>query len=237
MDLRAGTSGFSYKEWKGPFYPAKTKPAEMLRYYATRLPTVEINNTFYRLPTPALLKEWREQVPDTFRFAVKAPRRITHIKRLADCAEEIRYLLATVQELAPVLGSMLFQLPPFQRLDLPRLSAFLELLPMDLKAAFEFRHDSWFDDAVYRLLAARNFALVQSEDDERSAASLPFTANWAYLRLRKAEYSDAELDAWLERLLGARLAAAQVFFKHEDEALGPRTAEAFLSRYRGASSS
>ena len=170
MDLRAGTSGFSYKEWKGPFYPAKTKPAEMLRYYATRLPTVEINNTFYRLPTPALLKEWREQVPDTFRFAVKAPRRITHIKRLADCAEEIRYLLATVQELAPVLGSMLFQLPPFQRLDLPRLSAFLELLPMDLKAAFEFRHDSWFDDAVYRLLAARNFALVQSEDDERSTA-------------------------------------------------------------------
>jgi uncharacterized protein YecE (DUF72 family) len=237
MDLRAGTSGFSYKEWKGPFYPPKLKPAEMLRFYASRLPIVEVNNTFYRLPTPALLKEWREQVPETFRFAVKAPRRITHIKRLADCAEEVRYLLATVQELAPLLGSMLFQLPPFQRVDVPRLASFLELLPGELRAAFEFRHDSWFDDGVYELLAARDFALVQSEDDERSAAHLPFTASWAYLRLRKTEYSQDELDAWLERLVGARLTAAHVFFKHEDEAIGPRMAEAFLSRYRGASSS
>lgn len=230
MKLLTGTSGFSYKEWVGPFYPAKLAAKGMLAYYATRLPAVEINNTFYRLPNAALLRAWRAQVPDTFRFAVKAPRRITHIKRLVDCADEVRYLLESARELEPCLGSMLFQLPPFQRRDVPRLTAFLEVLPGGLKAAFEFRHESWFDASVYELLAARDFALVLSETDDLSPQHLPWTARWAYLRLRKTEYSTAELDAWFERLASSGLDEAQVFFKHEDQAAGPLMAEAFVNR-------
>jgi uncharacterized protein YecE (DUF72 family) len=236
MRVRAGTSGFSYKEWKGPFYPPKIKPNEMLRYYASRLPAVEINNTFYRLPTAAQLREWRLQVPDTFRFAVKAPRRITHVKRLEGCAEDVRYLTTALEELRPLLGSILFQLPPFLRVDVPRLAGFLEHLPSGLKAAFEFRHDSWFVRDVFDLLTARDFALAQSEDDERSVAGLPWTARWGYLRLRKSVYGDADLDAWCGRIGAASLDEAQVFFKHEDKATGPLWAEAFLSRC-GASGS
>ena len=237
MKLLAGTSGFSYKEWKGPFYPEKLRADEMLRFYASRLPTVEINNTFYRLPRAEQLREWRARVPATFRFAIKAPRRITHVKRLADCGADVEYLLNALRELEPLLGSILFQLPPFQRCDLPRLAAFAEQLPADCRAAFEFRHASWFDDAVFALLAARNFALVLSETDESDPANLPWTADWAYLRLRKTEYTDAELARWLERLAAAKLEEAQVFFKHEDEAKGPLLAEAFLSRYSSASGS
>ncbi|HLF10020.1 MAG TPA: DUF72 domain-containing protein [Gammaproteobacteria bacterium] len=237
MKLLAGTSGFSYTEWKGPFYPSKLPAKDMLRYYSSRLPAVEINNTFYRLPSASTLQEWRSQVPDTFRFAIKAARKITHLKRLADCDGELRYLLEIVTQLHPCLGSILFQLPPFLRKDLPLLSAFIAQLPDKLRAAFEFRHDSWFDESVFELLSARNLALVLSESDDSSAADLPWTADWAYLRLRKSEYADSELDAWLARLRTAGLDEAQVFFKHEDEAVGPRMAEAFLSRYSGASTS
>jgi len=237
MRLLAGTSGFSYKEWKGAFYPEKARPHEMLAFYASRLPVVEINNTFYRLPKPEQLREWRSQVPTTFKFAVKAPRRITHVKRLADCGAEVEYLLGALREIEPQLGSILFQLPPFQRCDVPRLAAFAALLPDGCRAAFEFRHPSWFDDAVYRVLAERNFALVLSETDESAVAGLPWTARWAYLRLRKTDYSDAELTAWLGRLAAASLEEAQVFFKHEDEAKGPLLALELLSRYSSASSS
>jgi len=236
MKLLAGTSGFSYKEWKGPFYPAQLAAKDMLHYYAGRLPAVEINNTFYRLPKASVLEGWRSQVPESFRFAIKAARRITHVKRLADCGEELRYLLEIVGVLQPCLGSILFQLPPFQKKDLPRLAAFVDELPAGTRAAFEFRHDSWFDEAVFALLSARNFALVLTESDETAVPDVPWTADWAYLRLRKTVYPEADLDAWLERLRAAGLAEAQVFFKHEDEAAGPRMAETFLSRHSGSSS-
>jgi uncharacterized protein YecE (DUF72 family) len=229
MRILAGTSGFSYKEWQGPFYPEKLPAKAMLGFYATRLPTVEINNTFYRLPTAALLEGWRKQVPESFRFAVKAPRRITHIKRLKDCADEAGYLLTALQALEPGLGSILFQLPPFFKRDAQALAAFTEILPSGCKAAFEFRHDSWFDAETYDVLRARNFALVQSEEaDTPPDRLLPWTADWAYLRLRKVDYVEADLAAWLERLRAADLDEAQVFFKHEDEATGPKLAERFL---------
>jgi uncharacterized protein YecE (DUF72 family) len=235
MLLLAGTSGFSYKEWKGRFYPPKLPAKEMLAYYASRLPTVEINNTFYRLPNASTVREWRAQVPDTFRFAVKAPRKITHLKRLADCEEDLRYLLEIVAELAPCLGSILFQLPPFAKIDVPRLTQFIALLPAEVPVAFEFRNASWFDPAVFELLTAHDIALVLSETDDTSPAELPWTAGWGYLRLRKTQYSDAELDSWLTRVRSANLREAQVFFKHEDEAVGPKLAEDFLSRYSGES--
>jgi uncharacterized protein YecE (DUF72 family) len=155
---------------------------------------------------------------------------------LADCGEELRYLLEIVNALEPCLGSILFQLPPFQKIDLPRLSSFVAELPDGVRAAFEFRNDSWFDESVFALLSRRNFALVLTESDEAAAAEVPWTADWAYLRLRKSEYPDAELDAWLMRLRSAGCHEAQVFFKHEDEAAGPRMAETFLSRYSDASS-
>jgi len=230
MRIVAGTSGFSYKQWQGPFYPDKLPAKAMLGYYAGRLPTVEINNTFYRLPTEALLEGLRKQVPDDFRFAVKAPRRITHIKRLAQCAEELHYLLTALGALQPCLGSILFQLPPYFKRDTQTLAAFVEQLPSGCAAAFEFRHDSWFEPEVYDILRARNFALVQSEEaDTPAERALPWTADWAYLRLRKVDYAERDLRDWLARLHAAPLREAQVFFKHEDEATGPKLAERFLA--------
>jgi uncharacterized protein YecE (DUF72 family) len=228
MQLLAGTSGFSYKEWKGPFYPPKLPAHAMLGHYATRLPAVEINNTFYRLPARSALAGWRAQVPAEFRFAIKAPRRITHLKRLKDCGAELRYLLEALTVLEPCLGSILFQLPPYARQDVPALTAFVDLLPAGCRAAFEFRHASWLDPAVFALLEARNLALVVSETDE-PLPEQPWTADWAYLRLRKSAYTEAELGAWLARLESAGLSEAQVFFKHEDQATGPLLAEQLLA--------
>jgi uncharacterized protein YecE (DUF72 family) len=230
MRILTGTSGFSYKEWVGPFYPDKLPAKAMLAHYASRLPTVEINNTFYRMPNAATIEGWRSQVPDSFRFAMKAPRRITHIKRLKDCADDARYFLETLRALEPCLGSVLFQLPPHFKLDLERFTAFVAALPDGCRAAFEFRNDSWFVPGVYAVLEARNLALVQSEEDDTPAhRRLPWTADWAYLRLRKTAYAPRELEAWLERLRAGNLGEAQVFFKHEDQATGPRLAAEFLA--------
>jgi uncharacterized protein YecE (DUF72 family) len=234
MRLLAGTSGFSYKEWLGAFYPEKLPAKGMLAYYATRLPTVEINNTFYRMPKREALEGWRSQVPEEFRFAIKAPRRITHIKRLKDCAAELQYFLPVLDALQPCLGSVLFQLPPHAKRDVATLSAFVEKLPEGCRAAFEFRNDSWFAPEVFELLASRNIALVQSEEDEPLDPALPWTANWAYLRLRRVIYEQRDLESWLERLRAANLEEAQVFFKHEDEATGPRLAEQFLRLWETA---
>jgi uncharacterized protein YecE (DUF72 family) len=230
MRILAGTSGFSYKEWVGPFYPDKLPAKAMLAHYATRLPTVEINNTFYRMPNAAAIEGWRSQVPESFRFAMKAPRRITHIKRLKDCTDDVAYFLNTLGALEPCLGSVLFQLPPHFKRDVARLAAFVAALPQGCRAAFEFRNDSWFEPEVFAALEARNLALVQSEEDDTPAdRRLPWTADWAYLRLRKTAYAPRELEAWLERLRAAKLAEAQVFFKHEDQATGPKLAAEFLA--------
>ncbi len=224
MTLHCGTSGFSYKAWKGAFYPADLKADAMLAYYASRLPAVEINNTFYRLPDRSLLERWREQVPEHFRFAVKTSRRITHIKRLHDCTEEAARFFGAVDALGERLGAVLVQLPPQFRIDVERLERFLELMPRRVPAAFEFRHASWRDPAVMEALAARAAAwVVVDEEDAPPEQPLPHTANWTYLRLRAPGYAEASLERWRDAC--ADFDRAFVFFKHEDEGIGPRLAE------------
>lgn len=226
MQLYCGTSGFSFKEWKGPFYPEKLPAGKMLAFYAGRLPAVEINNTFYRMPRRNVLENWAAQVPDHFRFAVKAPRRITHFKQLADCSEEARYLFDTLAALGRSLGVVLFQLPPHSRVDVDKLAAFLRLVPGEVPAAFEFRHASWRDDAVLATLADRGAAWVTTDDDGGEPPALPRTGAWTYLRLRAAFYSDEALRSWKARC--SDFERTFVFFKHEDEAAGPAYAERML---------
>jgi uncharacterized protein YecE (DUF72 family) len=228
MRLSVGTSGFSYAEWKGPFYPAEIAAADMLAFYAARLPAVEINNTFYRLPRRSVLEGWAAQVPEGFRFAVKASQRITHQKRLKDAGDETRYLLDVTQALGPRLGVILFQLPPNLKIDLARFDRFLELLPEGTRAAFEFRHASWLDPSVLERLRARACAWVVNDDEEGGAPDCLVTAPFAYLRLRRPAYERAELAAWATRLGARDLAEAFVFFKHEDAGAGPRLAAQFL---------
>lgn len=228
MELLAGTSGFSYKEWVGPFYPEKLAAKAMLAHYATRLPIVEINNTFYRMPSAAAVAAWRAEVPDSFRFAIKAPRRISHLKRLRDCGEDIAVLLAALADLGPCFGSLLVQLPPHAKCDEAVLAAFLRDVPEGTRIAFEFRNASWHAPAVFRQLEARNAALVQSESDDKFEL-LPWTADWAYLRLRRVDYSSQDLEQWLARLEASGVKEAQVFFKHEDGATGPSLAAQLLS--------
>lgn len=223
MRLLAGTSGFSYQEWLGEFYPAKLAANKMLRFYATRLPAVEINNTFYRMPNQAAVQGWRAQVPESFSFAIKAPRRISHLKRLRDSAEDVRVLLTALAELGASFGSLLVQLPPHAKCDEPALAAFLSHLPPTCKAAFEFRSPTWIVPPVLELLRSHNAALVQSESGD-DFEPLPWTASWAYLRLRKVGYTERELMTWLARLTDAGVGEAQVFFKHEDAATGPKLA-------------
>jgi len=228
MRLLAGTSGFSYKEWVGEFYPDKLAAKDMLAHYATRLPIVEINNTFYRMPNATSVQGWRSQVPDSFRFAIKVSRRISHIKRLRDCGEELAFLLRALADLSPCLGSLLVQLPPHARCDEAALTEFLHQVPEGTRVAFEFRNDSWHVPAVFKLLESRNAALVQSESDE-TFEPLPWTADWAYLRLRRVVYTAEDLHRWLERIEGSGVAEAHVFFKHEDGATGPKLAAQLLA--------
>jgi uncharacterized protein YecE (DUF72 family) len=228
MNLFVGTSGYSYKEWKGNFYPEDLAAKAMLAYYSRRLPAVEINNTFYRLPQPPMIENWRDQVPESFRFSVKATQRITHIKRLKNCAEETKYLIETASLLGERLGVVLFQLPPNSKKDAERLREFLDLLPEKNRAAFEFRHESWFDDEIFDLLRQRNSALVVSDTDEKPLTSITNTADWGYLRLRRTSYPDEDLNEWLRRVKEQTWKDAFVFFKHEDEGVGPKLAAQFL---------
>lgn len=228
MVIRTGTSGFSYKEWKGAFYPEKIKNADMLEFYGSRLPTVEINNTFYRMPKASVLEGWSEKVPPDFRFILKASRRITHFKRLKNADEECRYFVDTANTLGSHLGALLFQLPPNFKKDIERLEDFLTVLPSQTRAAFEFRHESWFDDEVTDLLRAHNRALCLAETDDRSP-ELVSTADWGYLRLRRPEYTKKALARWLDGIGRQQWKECFVFFKHEDEGSGPRLAEKLLT--------
>lgn len=227
MELYAGTSGYAYKEWKGSFYPESLPAKEMLSYYAGRFRAVEINNTFYRMPAEHVLVNWGRSVPDGFAFALKASRRITHFKRLRDVEDELAYVLKVSSVLRDKLGPTLFQLPPNFAKDVPRLRDFLGLLPPRWRSAFEFRHPSWFDDEVYQALREHGAAVAAAETDEDESVSLPVTADWGYLRLRKAEYGDEALRAWGARLRETGWSQAYVFFKHEDEGSGPRLAARF----------
>jgi len=228
--LHVGTSGFAYKEWKGPFYPEDLAAGDMLRYYGERLNTVEINNTFYRMPTVSVLEAWAEQVPETFRFSIKASQKITHRRRLKGAEEETDYLVRTVRILGPRLGVLLFQLPPNLKKDVERLSAFLETVPRDIPAAFEFRHETWMDEEVYDALRAHGAALCCADTEEgEEDAPLISTTSWGYLRLRRPAYERTDLERWGARI-GAQLwERAFVFFKHEDEGAGPKMAAQFYS--------
>lgn len=228
MELWVGTSGYSYKEWKGSFYPEDMPDKDMLATYAGQLPAVEINNTFYRLPTAKVLKSWAAQVPGTFRFVLKASRRITHIKRLTECEEETAYLFETSKALGKRLGAILFQLPPFFRKDVPRLLAFLSLIPEKAKAAFEFRHESWFEQDVYEALRERGCALEFSDTEDNVLEAPVSTASWGYLRLRKPDYSEEGLREWVRKVGKEKWDEAFVFFKHEDGGTGPELARRFL---------
>jgi uncharacterized protein YecE (DUF72 family) len=229
MRVVAGTSGFAYKEWRGTFYPEGMKEDVMLPWYAERFGTVEMNNTFYRLPNEKTLRHWAEQVPDDFTFALKASRSITHMKRLKGAEDATAYLFRSTAVLGARRGAILFGLPPNLKQDLDRLRAFLDLLPGDARVAFDFRHESWYDDAVFDELRARGVALCVEDSDELQT---PFvsTAPWGYLRLRRAAYTDGELGAWAERILAQPWSDAAVYFKHEDTGTGPALAAAFLDR-------
>jgi uncharacterized protein YecE (DUF72 family) len=228
VKLWVGTSGYSYKPWLGNFYPEGLAAKEMLRFYASRLPAVEINNTFYRLPKESVLQSWAEQVPGDFRFVLKAAQKITHVKRLKESADEVEYLFRVTAVLGVKTGAILFQLPPNLKKDLARLQNFLSILPSDRAVAFEFRHPSWFDDEVFARLHEHNCALCTAEMDESDNSSLVPTATWGYVRLRRAEYSRSDLVNWKERLLSQPWDHAYVFFKHEDEGIGPKLAAEFL---------
>jgi uncharacterized protein YecE (DUF72 family) len=231
LHLLAGASGYAYKPWKGPFYPADLPDAEMLRFYAERLPTVEINNTFYRLPKPAVLEEWAAKTPEHFIFALKASRRITHIHRLKDVGETTDYLFETADRLGPKLGPILFQLPPYMKKDLDRLRRFCDGVSSSRAMAFEFRNETWLDDEVHAVLRDHDAALCVAETEgSPSGDDLPLvaTASFGYLRLRRDDYSDADLTRWLARIRAQSWARAYVFFKHEDEGTAPRLARRLL---------
>ena len=221
--ILVGTSGYNYPEWKGSFYPADLSAAKMLPYYASKFRTVEINYTFYRMPTSKIVNGWAAQVPPEFRFTLKAPKRITHGKRLraAEVADSLRTFVSVAGELGPQLAALLFQLPPNFKKDLPLLSEFLSLLPPETKAAFEFRNASWLDDEVYDALKARNIALCVADSEARQTPAIA-TADYAYLRLRDEGYGDADIAKWAEaaKQLDATCSDVFVYFKHEDEGKG-----------------
>jgi uncharacterized protein YecE (DUF72 family) len=230
MELRVGTSGWNYPEWKGSFYPADMKPAAMLPYYAARFATVEVNNTFYRMPTQKTVDGWAATVPPAFVFVLKAPQRITHFARLRDVDDPVRFFCDTARTLGARLGPLLFQLPPNFKVDTGRLADLLALLPPDVRAAFEFRNPTWFTDAVYERLRARNAALCIADNDEGATPAVA-TADWGYLRLRASGYSDDDLRGWLATVgrVGERWRDAFVFFKHEEAGTGPALAARLLT--------
>jgi uncharacterized protein YecE (DUF72 family) len=227
--IHVGTSGYNYPAWRGSFYPATLPASAMLSFYAERFSAVEINYTFYRMPTAKALEGWAAATPPQFVFVLKAPRRITHERRLAGIDEPLAYFRDTARVLGPKLGPLFFQLPPTFRKEIARLGDLLALLPRGGRAAFEFRHASWFDDDVYALLRAWNAALCVA-DTERGTTPIVATADFGYVRLRDAEYTDAALGEWAARLRPPGWRDAYVFFKHEESGTGP----ALAARLRAA---
>jgi uncharacterized protein YecE (DUF72 family) len=235
MKVYVGTSGWSYKEWKGSFYPPKLPAKQMLQHYSCRFSAVEVNNSFYRTPSEAVLATWAGEVPPDFRFVMKASRRITHNGRLKDADGSLAYFLRAVNPLGPRLGPTLFQLPPTFEKDLARLQEFLARLPRHWPAAFEFRHATWFDDEVYQLLQDRNAALVavDEEEGEGTGAPLVVMADWGYLRLRRSSYDREALEGWAARIAQQPWDSAYVFLKHEEGSpTGPAAAEALQALLR-----
>ncbi|HXA35321.1 MAG TPA: DUF72 domain-containing protein [Steroidobacteraceae bacterium] len=229
MTIWVGTSGYNYPEWRGSFYPEKFPTAKMLPYYAARFQTVEINYTFYRAPSTKLLDGWGRETPDRFKFTLKAPKRITHVARLRDCADQVRYFLDTAATLGPKLGALLFQLPPYLKKDLSLLDAFLDSFPPQVCAAFEFRHTSWLDDEVFGRLKAKNLALCVA-DSEKLSTPVEITANYGYFRLRDEGYTPEDIARWAQTIHDKTSACSDVYvyFKHEEEGKGPEFARLLL---------
>ena len=227
MKLYIGTSGFGYKAWNGKFYPKDLPAAEMLRYYAERFNAVEINNTYYRMPDASVLQGWANDVPADFQFAFKSPGQITHTKRLKNADEAVTHLFDVVGVLEQPLAPLLFGLPPNFKKDTRRLADFLATLPTSCRAAFEFRHQSWFDDDVFQLLRDHGAALCIAEDENELKVPVLATTDWGYLRPRRLDYLDADLQAWASKITAQSWNVAYVFFKHEDEAKGPVFASKF----------
>jgi uncharacterized protein YecE (DUF72 family) len=230
MAIWVGTSGYNYPEWKGSFYPEKFPAAKMLPYYAERFATVEINYTFYRMPNEKVLAGWNKETPDQFRLTLKAPKRITHDSRLRNCQEAVDRFLQVAQTLGPKLGAILFQLPPYFRKDLAVFDAFLAMLPASLCATFEFRHASWMDEEVYARLKERNLALCIA-DSEKASTPLRMTADYAYFRLRDEGYQPADIAHWARSIREHTAQCREVFvyFKHEEQGIGPEFAKLLLS--------
>ncbi len=233
MRLLSGTSGYSYKAWKGNFYPSDLPASRMLEHYCSKLPAVEVNNTFYRMPSAKMVQAWTEASPEPFRFVLKASRRITHHARLHEVDDLLRYLFDTTLPLGPRLGAHLFQLPPYAKIDLGRLDAFLQRIPSGQRVALEFRHHSWFADEVFDLLRRHDAALVIADGGKIEVPFVP-TAGWGYLRLRRDNYDDEAMAGWVQRVLDTGWSEAFVFFKHEDEGAGPRMARQFLDLATGS---
>jgi uncharacterized protein YecE (DUF72 family) len=225
MNSWIGTSGFQYPEWKGYFYPEKLPAAKMLPYYAERFPTTEINYTFRRIPSGKTIESWCELTPEKFRFSLKAPQRVTHFAKLQNCGETLRYFFGVLQGLEDKLGPILFQLPPSFKKDAALLKSFLEDLPDGVRAAFEFRHASWFDEEIFASLRARNAALCVAESADLATPFQP-TADFGYLRLRREDYGSADIARWVDTLRGqaGTWTDAFVYFKHEEQGIGPKLA-------------
>jgi uncharacterized protein YecE (DUF72 family) len=231
MSVWVGTSGYNYPEWKGSFYPDKLPAAKMLPYYAERFPTVEINYTFYRMPTEKIVDGWNRATPDTYALTLKAPRRITHDARLRNCADRVQQFLEAAATLGPKLGALLFQLPPNLKKDVPLLEDFLATLPPRARAAFEFRNASWFDDAVYERLRAKEMALCIA-DSEKLSTPLVGTGAFGYYRLRDEGYTPDDIARWADVVRNDAAGGRDVFvyFKHEEEGKGPEFARALMDR-------
>ena len=230
MNVRVGTSGYNFPEWKGTFYPAKMPESQMLEFYAQRLGTVEINYTFYRMPNPKAVAGWDAATPATFTFVLKAPQRITHIARLKDVDDPLRYFVEVARKLGPKLGPILFQLPPNFKKDIGRLNDVLTQFPADLRCAWEFRHESWFADDVYEALRVANAALCVADTEEKHTP-LVATADYGYMRLRDEGYTEGDLQQWAKTVneLGQRWRDAFIFFKHEESGIGPKLAQQFAA--------
>ncbi|MEO6597723.1 MAG: DUF72 domain-containing protein [Planctomycetota bacterium] len=226
--FHVGTSGFSYDEWRPAFYPDDLKKDAMLSFYAERLKAVELNNTFYRMPNAKTATKWRSQVPDGFRFAVKASQRLTWTQKLKDCGELLAYLFTAIEPLGDTLGCVFYQVPKWVRKDTDLLRAFLQQQKASVRIAFEFAHASWLEHDALSVLREHAVAVVASDKDDAPPPELLDTAPWAYLRLRRAAYSDDDLRGWRDRMRQRGLSDAFVFFKHEDACAGPALARRFL---------
>ncbi len=229
MNVRVGTSGYNYPEWRGSFYPEKFATDKMLAFYAEHFPTVEINYTFYRMPTEKLLTGWAAGTPPHFTFTLKAPRRITHDSRLQRCEDVTQSFCRIARTLESKLALLLFQLPPNFKKDAAVLAAFVETLPRGTRAAFEFRHPSWFDGEVYDVLRQHQLALCVA-DSEKLSAPIEMTADYAYFRLRDEGYQQADIERWAAVLCGlSGVGDAFVYFKHEEQGLGPAFAKRLMA--------